>query len=295
MNRETSVAVIDIGSNSVRLLLLCGGRARQEMETTRLGAGTAQRRLQPESMARTVEAVARFCAQARAAGAERVLAFATSAVRDAVNREELLQVLRARCGLEVDVLSGAEEANLAYLGAAEGRRALVLDIGGGSTELVYGAGAVQRAVSLQAGAVRLKERFMQDRAAATAFLDEALAAVRPDFAAAAGAELVGVGGTITTLAAMEQRLETYAEEKVHGFCLPAAAVRAWLDRLWDLPPQARAFPGLEARRADIIAHGALILDRALCALERPGVRVSTADNLLGYLRLRGETGSRAEG
>ena len=164
MNRETSVAVIDIGSNSVRLLLLCGGRARQEMETTRLGAGTAQRRLQPESMARTVEAVARFCAQARAAGAERVLAFATSAVRDAVNREELLRALRARCGLEVDVLSGAEEANLAYLGAAEGRRALVLDIGGGSTELVYGAGAVQRAVSLQAGAVRLKERFMQDRA-----------------------------------------------------------------------------------------------------------------------------------
>ena len=94
----------------------------------------------------------------------------------------------------------------------------------------------------------------------------------------------------------EKRLKRLMEEeKVHGFWLPAAAVRAWLDRLWDLPPQARAFPVLEARRADIIAHGALILDRALCALERLGVRVSTADNLLGYLRLRGERGSHAEG
>ena len=185
----------------------------------------------------------------------------------------------------MDVLSGEEEADLAYLGAADGARALVLDIGGGSTELVFGEGAVRQAVSLQVGAVRLRERFGQDRDGAQAFLDERFAAQRAAFAGAQGAPLLGIGGTITTLAAMEQRLDVYCEEKINGFVLRAQDVRAWVDRLWDLPAPARAFPGLEPSRADIIAHGALILDRALAAFARGQVRASTADNLLGYLRL----------
>ena len=125
----------------------------------------------------------------------------------------------------------------------------------------------------------------QDRAGAQAFLDERFAAQRAAFAGAQGAPLLGIGGTITTLAAMEQRLDVYCEEKINGFVLRAQDVRAWVDRLWDLPAPARAFPGLEPSRADIIAHGALILDRALAAFARGQVRASTADNLLGYLRL----------
>ena len=156
-------AVIDMGSNSVRLLLVQAGRTEQFLETTRLGKGVEARRLQKEPMERTVQAVERFCALARSRGIGRVYAFATSAVRDAENRGELLALLRERCGLAVDVLSGEEEADLAYLGAADGARALVLDIGGGSTELVFGEGTVRQAVSLQAGAVRLRERFGQDR------------------------------------------------------------------------------------------------------------------------------------
>lgn len=278
-------AVIDMGSNSVRLLLVQAGRTEQFLETTRLGKGVEARRLQKEPMERTVQAVERFCALARGRGIERVYAFATSAVRDAENRGELLALLRERCGLAVDVLSGEEEADLAYLGAADGARALVLDIGGGSTELVFGEGTVRQAVSLQAGAVRLRERFGQDRDGAQAFLDERFAAQRAAFAGAQGAPLLGIGGTITTLAAMEQRLDVYCEEKINGFVLRAQDVRAWVDRLWDLPAPARAFPGLEPSRADIIAHGALILDRALAAFAREQVRASTADNLLGYLRL----------
>ena len=162
-------AVIDMGSNSVRLLLVQSGRTEQFLETTRLGKGVEARRLQKEPMERTVQAVERFCALARSRGIERIHAFATSAVRDAENRGELLALLRERCGLAVDVLSGEEEADLAYLGAADGARALVLDIGGGSTELVFGEGTVRQAVSLQAGAVRLRERFGQDRAGAQAF------------------------------------------------------------------------------------------------------------------------------
>ena len=261
-------AVIDMGSNSVRLLLVQAGRTEQFLETTRLGKGVEARRLQKEPMERTVQAVERFCALARGRGIGRVYAFATSAVRDAENRGELLALLRERCGLAVDVLSGEEEADLAYLGAADGARALVLDIGGGSTELVFGEGTVRQAVSLQAGAVRLRERFGQDRDGAQAFLDERFAAQRAAFAGAQGAPLLGIGGTITTLAAMEQRLDVYCEEKIDGFVLRAQDVRAWVDRLWDLPAPARAFPGLEPSRADIIAHGALILDRALAAFAR---------------------------
>ena len=279
-------AVIDMGSNSVRLLLVQAGSTEQLMETTRLGKGVADRHLQKEPIEKTVQAVERFCALARERGVERIYAFATSAVRDAVNREDLLAPIRERCGISVDVLSGKEEASLAYMGAADGERALVLDIGGGSTELVLGEGTVQRAVSLQAGAVRLRERFDQDRAAATAFLDALLAGQMADFSGAQDAPMRGIGGTITTLAAMEQRLAVYSEEKVNGFCLRAETVRGWLDRLWDLPVAARVFPGLQPSRADIIAHGALILDRCLTAFGRETVCVSTADNLLGYLRLR---------
>ncbi len=276
------IAVLDIGSNSVRLLLADGEREEQLLETTRLGQGVDKRRLEEAAVARTVEAIERFCARARQWGAVRIVAFATSAVRDAENRDVLLDALLARCGLRVEVVPGEKEAQLAYLGAAEGRRALVLDIGGASTELVAGEGKVERAASLQVGAVRLLNRFGQDRAAATAFLDELFAAWRDEFDGFAGALCLGVGGTITTLAAMEQRLAAYDPRRVHGYVLTRAAVRAWVDEMWDLPAQARVFPGLTRQRADIIAHGALILERFQGAFGQNAVCASVGDNLRGY-------------
>ena len=166
-----NLAVIDIGSNSVRLLLRADGAEKQMLETTRLGQGVAERMLQPEPVRRTVEAIGMFCRLARETGAEQVFAFATSAVRDARNPEALLDPVWEKYGVKIDILPGEVEAQLAYLGAADGKRACVVDIGGASTELVAGDREVQRAVSLQIGAVRLKDRFGLDRKTAEKELD----------------------------------------------------------------------------------------------------------------------------
>ena len=166
-----NLAVIDIGSNSVRLLLRADGAEKQMLETTRLGQGVAERMLQPESVRRTVEAIGMFCRLAKETGAEQVFAFATSAVRDARNPEALLDPVWEKYGVKIDILPGEVEAQLAYLGAAGGKRACVVDIGGASTELVAGDREVQRAVSLQIGAVRLKDRFGLDRKTAEKELD----------------------------------------------------------------------------------------------------------------------------
>lgn len=280
-------AVLDIGSNSVRMLLHLDGRETQQLETTRLGQGVAGRLLQPQPVARTISAIERFCGEARASGAETIYAFATSAVRDARNREALLEPVKRLCGVEIDVIPGQIEAELAYMGAAEGRRACVIDIGGASTELVAGEGAVRRAVSLQVGAVRLKERCGQDRAAAEALLTELFEAQKAGFSAWHDAPFWGIGGTLTTLAAMQQELKIYDEKRVHGYALTHETVRNWVDKLWELPAEQRVFPGLKPTRADIIAHGALIAERFLAAFERAQIVVSTGDNLHGYLAWRG--------
>lgn len=279
-------AVIDIGSNSVRLLVVTEKGQRQWLETTRLGEGVDQRRLRPEPVRRTVEAIVRFCALARENGAQSICAFATSAVRDAVNPQELLEPVRRICGLDIDVLPGSVEAELAYLGAAQGARACVLDIGGASTEIVAGEGKVHRTVSLQVGAVRLRSRFEQDRAGATAFLDAAFAEQRAAFADFSDAPVWGIGGTVTTLAAMEQQMAVYDPARIQGYFVSRKSAANWVDRLWDLPAQQRICPGLQPARADIIAHGALILARFLTVFEREGVYASTGDNLMGYLTMR---------
>lgn len=276
-------AVIDIGSNSVRMLLHTGGQEQQLLETTRLGQGVADRMLQPEPVQRTLDAILRFCGIAREAGAETLYAFATSAVRDARNRGVLLDPICRECGLEIDVLPGEVEAQLAYMGAAHGRRACVLDIGGASTELVAGKGGVEKAVSLQIGAVRLKERCGQDLAAAQDFTDQLYMSCCGDFASWDDAPFLGIGGTLTTLAAMQQSLAVYDEQKIDGFILTHAQVRAWVERLWDLPTEQRVFPGLKPTRTDIIAHGALIAERFLHIFGREEIMLSTGDNLHGYL------------
>ena len=280
-------AVLDIGSNSVRMLLHLDGRETLELETTRLGQGVADRLLQAQPVARTIEAIGRFCGEARAAGAEEIYAFATSAVRDARNREALLEPVKRLCGVEIDVIPGQIEAELAYMGAAQGRRACVIDIGGASTELVAGEGSVRKAVSLQVGAVRLKERCGQDRAAAEAFLTELFSAQKVGFSAWADAPFLGIGGTLTTLAAMQQGLKIYDEKRVHGYALTHETVLNWVDKLWDLPVEQRVFPGLKPTRADIIAHGALIAERFMAAFGRSQIVVSTGDNLHGYLAWKG--------
>ena len=283
-----NLAVIDIGSNSVRLLLRAdeSGKADAGNDAARPGCGGADA---PAGTRASDGGSHRVCSArlARETGTEQVFAFATSAVRDARNPEALLEPVWEKYGVKIDILPGEVEAQLAYLGAADGKRACVVDIGGASTELVAGDREVQRAVSLQIGAVRLKDRFGLDRKTAEKELDALFTDQRSVFEIWQDALFLGIGGTVTTLAAMEQRMAVYDPQRINGFDLTRERVSAWVDELWPLPAERRVYPGLQPQRADIIAHGALILERCLTVLDRPKVCVCTGDNLKGYLAYKG--------
>lgn len=281
------LAVLDIGSNSVRLMLQKDGKQRVVKETTRLGQGADNRLLQKEPLLRTFVALGKFKQMALDEGITEIYAFATSAVRDALNRDELINPVREHLGIAIDVLPGEVEAELAYLGAAKGQRAMVIDIGGGSTELVAGDKQVIDCVSLRVGAVRLKDEFPEDREGAKKHVLSMLSEQKARFANFSSVPLFGIGGTITTLAAMEKRIEKYSDDLVEGVELKHCAMKSWADRLWALPPERREFVGLGKKRRDIIAHGAEVLCCAMEALGRESVVVSGGDNLNGYLKWRG--------
>lgn len=270
-------ATIDVGTNTVLLLVAekqDDGRFRavdERMEITRLGRGVDRtRRLDPQAIADTVEAVTRFADAARAAGAGELVVTATSAARDAENGAEFFDAAQAAAGVRPEVISGDTEAQLAYESAWRdfGRGAdnlAVVDIGGGSTELVYGTREKPIfARSFDVGAVRLTERWLHGDPPA----GEELLALRRDLASAIaqapppppGAALVGIAGTVTTLVAIHLGLATYDGAQVHGRVLTAGEVRDLATRLGRMPlSERRTLPGLPAKRADVIVAGAEIL------------------------------------
>lgn len=299
----TPVAAVDVGTNSVRLLIGrpdgAGGLDPMVrlMRITRLGQGVdATRRLAEEALARTREVLREYAAAWRAAGVGRVRVAATSAVRDAANRDAFFAMVADVTGVEAEVLSGAEEAALSFAGAVGAVDAeppvLVLDIGGGSTELIRGDDAPIAATSRQLGSVRVTERALRSdpptaaeiaaaRAMIAAELDAAAAEVDP----AAARTLVGVAGTVTTLAALHLDLATYEPERVHGSRVPAAGVTALTERLLTIPTAARAALGpVQPGREDVIHAGALILEAVLTRFGFAEVVVSEADILDGLAR-----------
>ncbi|WP_242360644.1 MULTISPECIES: Ppx/GppA phosphatase family protein [Anaeromyxobacter] len=277
-------AAIDVGTNTV-LLTVAERRGAtlapvvERAEITRLGRGVdASGRLDAAGIRETVAALAAYAAEARALGAEIVACVATSAARDASNGAEFFAAARAAAGLVPEVISGDEEARLVYASAwrdfgGAGPLA-VLDVGGGSTEFTVGEGPAPRArTSLQVGAVRLTERHVRGDPPSSAELAvlrdaarEALGPLREMIAGLGPARLVGVAGTVTTLAAVEQALPAYDAERVHGATLTLAAADALLARLAALTVRARAaLPGMEPKRADVILAGAVIVVEAMRA------------------------------
>ena len=262
------VAVIGIGSNSVRMLLaeVADGsmrRLKRDRAGTRLFAGLdAQKRLSLEAMAATSAAVRRMAEDARAAGAQEIRLFATSATRDAANKEEFADLILAQTGLTLEICSGAEEAALSFFGASGEGDCGVIDIGGGSTEVIVGAGMdVRCAFSCQMGAVRLAGRYpicdhgdlAYVEAAATEILAEQLAA-HP--ALTLPAAWRGTGGTFTTLAAIVRSVHWTERTYMHGTVLTIAQVEKTARALADMTLEERqAIPGLQPNRADIIVHG----------------------------------------
>jgi len=261
MNRVLMrVAAIDLGTNSTRLLVAdVAAESVEEVERalviTRLGEGVdARRQLLPLPVARVRNALTGFRRRTDELGAERALAVGTSAVRDSGNGEAFLGEVEWSYGFSTRLLSGAEEADLTFRGATLGRNdvdgTMVVDLGGGSTELVMDG----RSASVDIGSVRMTEQLGEDVDAIAAEVGARLPA------GFAPRKAIGVAGTITSLAALDLRLEAYASERLHGHVLTAAAVDEQLRRLAALPLEARRrLPSLEPERAPVIVAGAALL------------------------------------
>ncbi|MDE6411095.1 MAG: hypothetical protein K2L02_00965 [Clostridia bacterium] len=279
------IAIIDIGSNSVRLMLWADGKTIfKRILTTRLGAGVENRCLAKPAMVRSAEAVSYFYHEAVKAGAEKVFAFATAAVRSAQNKDEFLRLVKETAGLNVDVVSGEEEARLAALGALGRGDGIVVDVGGASSEVIcVRNGETVFAKSFPIGAVTLTEKSKDNGQNAERCVHEIFGAL-PCMAG----KVYAVGGTATQLACLMLELREYDAERVHGYFIAKDALSGLKEKLFSLTVgERKKLIGMEESRADVIACGACILSEITKKLGADGICVSDCDNLEGYLYARG--------
>jgi exopolyphosphatase/guanosine-5'-triphosphate,3'-diphosphate pyrophosphatase len=292
------VAVIDVGTNSTRLLVadVEGGRVSpvdRRSTVTRLGRGVdLSGRLASEAIEDVCAAIGNYIGMLEELGAETVEAIATSAVRDADNGSAFIAELRERFSLSARVLDGEEEARATYLGATSENPptapTLVVDIGGGSTELVVGTGSeIAFHDSLQAGVVRHSERHINSDPPTAGELEALAADVRGLIEASVGEGVeahrgIAVAGTPTSLAAVEMELEPYDPTRVHGHVLALPSIQRMLSRLASLPLAERVqVPGLHPDRAPTIVAGIVILIETMRAFGLTEITVSEHDILYG--------------
>ena len=300
------VAAIDCGTNSIRLLIadVSGDRlvdVVRRMEIVRLGQDVDRTgRFADEALARTFAALDDYAGQIAAEGASRVRMVATSATRDAANRDEFVAGVQARLGVVPDVVSGDEEAALSFAGATADLRDaawpapyLVCDIGGGSTEFVLGdGGGVRASQSVDIGCVRMTERHLHDDPptaeqvrAAVADIDAAIASADSAVGFAAARTLIGLAGSVTTVVALALGLSSYDPERIHHARVDAAVVHEVADRLLASSRAERAaLPVMHPGRVDVIGAGALVLDRILALTGLEAVVASEHDILDGIAR-----------
>lgn len=294
------MAAIDCGTNSIRLLVadVTGGSLREisrDMEIVRLGEGVDRTgRFDERAVERTLSALDGFIAQMRRRGVERVRFCATSATRDATNRQIFVDPVRERLGLEPEVISGSEEAALSFRGATKEFRPddgpfLVVDIGGGSTEFVLGRQEVESAMSVNIGCVRMAERHLHSNPPSRESLDSAITDIdaaiaqvreRVDFSAAK--KLIAVAGTATTVAAASLGLESYDRYAIHlsEILAPEAHRVAIMFQNMDRE-QIAALGYMHPGRVDVITAGALVLSRIIHASGASSFIASESDILDG--------------
>jgi exopolyphosphatase/guanosine-5'-triphosphate,3'-diphosphate pyrophosphatase len=294
------VAVVDIGSNSTRLLVadVLAGRVSEverQSRVTRLGRGvdlTGQ--LAAEAIEAACSAIADYVAICREADVEKVESIATSAVRDATNGSAFVAELRERFALSARVLDGEEEARLTYLGATSenppSEPTLVVDIGGGSTELIVGTGGeIAFHTSLQAGVVRHSERHIGSDPPTTQELEALAADIRSLIESAIAGQAgivaqagIAVAGTPTSLASVELGLEPYDPKQVHGHTLTLTSIQRLLSRLASAPLDKRAqIAGMHPDRAPTIVAGVVILIETMRAFDLESITVAEHDILYG--------------
>ena len=289
-------AAIGIGSNSLRMLVadIADGKLNR-LKRYRAGlrvfaALDEQKNIRQEMIENACRSVREFQKEAVAQGVEIIHLFATSAVRDAANQHIFAKALEEATGLELEVCSGEEEAQLSFWGAVENGRTGLIDIGGGSTEVAIGDGVtIDDATSLQLGAVRLSRQHpITDTATAREVVDKArklVREVRDRFAAEKTVSWIGVGGTFTTCAALVQRIPWQEREKIHGFVLTQERLLETIDFLAPMPMEERLkLDCLQPQRADIVVHGIAILLACMFELGISQIMVSEYGNLEGYLK-----------
>lgn len=276
-------AVIDIGSNSVRLMLIKGNNTQKFVNITQLGQGVAKTGLLSEStMALSLKAICEFKSMA---GDIPVYAFATEAVRRAENGKDFVNQVLLACGIKIDVLSPEDESRAGFLGASGNSLATVIDIGGASTEFCSGDnGEILHAVSTPVGAVSLKD--VGDNRDICGYLDSLF----KDFNFVG--KIVGIGGTITALTAMARGLDEYDKNAVHGYLLRLDEIESIIDRLSGktVDEIVNLYPVLPQKRAKVIYYGARILSYVMKRYGIDYIEASDSDNTEGYLILRNYEG-----
>lgn len=277
-------AVIDVGSNSVRLMLNDGVNTLSKfVKTTRLAEGMGEEReLKTVAIDRTVAAVSFFVGEAKKAGAKEVLIFATAAVRRATNANDFTGKIKDTCGVVVDVISGQTEAELGLIGALCGKDGAIIDVGGASTEItVVKNGKTIYSKSLDLGAVTVTDWCGQDKNAVERLVLQKI----EEYGEIPKSEFFGIGGTATSLAAVLQELEPYDPTKTHGYILEIEQVGLLVDKLFNMTVFEREnLKGLQPSRAKVIASGAAIIFWIMKKAKIDKITVSESDNLEGYLK-----------
>ena len=281
------LAIIDIGSNSVRLMLWTDGKSLyKKISTTRLGSGLAHGALlSSDAIERTAQAVRAFSEEGRAHGAA-VYAFATAAVRRSENGGVFCERVKSLCGLDVDVVSGTEEAALGLAGALGTADGGMIDIGGASTEIAVQRGGKEVfSVSLDIGAVRLHDSCGESRQRYEEMIEAALTPLKN---VPTERRFYAVGGTASTLASLKLGLPKYDAAAIQDLELTLESIRQLTDKLFSLNTEMRkGLAGMDIARADIIPGGALLLQKIMEKLGLDHVYASDRDNLEGYIALRG--------
>ena len=285
-------AVIDIGSNSVKFLVcekLSDNNVKTILDTNeiaRLGEGLQKEgRITPSAMSRNVDAVKSFYERAAALGCDEIKAVGTMALRQAENRGEFIEKVRAACGLKVEVIPGEEEARLSYLGVLSAlplkdEEVTAFDTGGGSTEFIFGKGErLENRISINLGANRIRETYLLSDPPKKEEIENAGEAVKRELQAAGikkhGSLLVGIGGTVTTMASVKAKMEVYDADKIQGSILTKEDIEEEMNLCASMTlEERRHITGLNPKRAEVVTAGALIVDTIIKELGVSSLLVS---------------------
>ena len=296
------IGAIDIGTNSMRLLVaeyIDGKLYNREkfVNTTRIGQGVdSEGYISEEAIERNIKALKEFSDIANEKGCEYIYCIGTSALRDSKNGNEFINLAKAETNVEVDIISGEEESNLGFIGVLQGlddtNNILVLDIGGGSTEFILGdESGIKYAKSENVGALRMTEKFLatdpiceNEFEDMSNFIEETISDTINILKEKNIRQIVGIGGTITSVSAINQELETYSMEKIHGSKVNEKELDNILQNLKKMTlNDKKNIKGLQPKRADIITAGVRILNIIMKKLEKENIIVSEYDNLEGLI------------